>query len=89
MAEFEAAFEMDIPCDYCKQPAHWRSFGHVEDDCGGGGGNPPPPYYKCTDCYMAWRERVKKWIDDTGVVGCVTCSRKFTTPEAFSDYRRF
>lgn len=89
MTEFETAFKNSIPCDGCEEPAHWRSFGHKVNDCGGGKGNPPPPYHKCTDCYMTWREVVRKRIEGSGDIGCRTCDRRFGTIEEFSNYRRF
>jgi hypothetical protein len=90
MTEFEAAFKESIPCNACGEPAHWRSFGHRVNDCGGGPGHPPPPYYKCTDCYMAWREFTGRWLKKDGdTFGCQNCHRQFDTLEEFSDYRRF
>lgn len=89
MADFEESLKQEIPCEHCDQPAHWRSFGHIENDCGAGNGTPFPPYYKCTVCYMSWRERCITHIRDNGAVGCINCSQRFTTPEALSNYRKF
>jgi hypothetical protein len=89
MTDFEESIKEDIPCGGCNQPAHWRSLGHVDRDCGGDAGNQPPPYYKCTVCYAAWRLTVNRRLASEGTVGCMYCHRRFKTLEEFSDYRRF
>jgi hypothetical protein len=89
MSEFEGAFKEVIPCEHCREPATLRSFGHVDGDCGAGPADPGPPYYKCQDCYMAWRDRVKAEIRYDDGAKCLTCKRVFSTPESFSNYRRF
>jgi hypothetical protein len=88
--DLESLFAQSIPCMDCDQPARFRSFGHIVNDCGPSEpGGPPPPYYKCASCFTAWYTDAQQIIREDGSICCAGCQRDFTTPDSFSNYREF